>query len=147
MGGILVGHDWPTQDDVLAMLLPKARTRGQHRARARRNLEQVLARAEQFHRAIDQPARRRHVLSGGDRSGHTRDCGGEPGDRPHRATQLRRRRWRRLRASALSDDSQCSHWRTGSIRPIRARTLLPRLYVSITHNPVFADNVLYWLLD
>ena len=54
-----------------------------------------------------------------------------------------------LRSSALHDERQGGHVPRVSRRPIRYRTtlLLPGEHVNITGSTVFADNLLYWLLD
>lgn len=142
----------PRQDDMLATLLPGLRKSRERRGVARRHLELVLARARQFHRAIDRPGTPRAtdlflVVGTGldtpaaaivDAAKGTIDPAvQEEGDGVV------------LRASALSDERQGGFKAKGPRRPIRYRTvlLLPGEHVEITHNPVFADNLLYWLLD
>ena len=142
----------PGQDEILSMLLPGVKDSKARRGVARRYLERVLSRTEQFHRAIDRPG----TPTGSDMFlvvGTGLDTA---------ATAIRNTKDGKvdikvleegdgtvLRASALSDDRQGGYRGKGPRRPIRYRTvlLLPSEHVSITHNPVFADNLLYWLLD
>ncbi|MHA1108118.1 MAG: hypothetical protein ACTSQV_03275, partial [Alphaproteobacteria bacterium] len=140
------------QDTVLRVLMPDVPNAVDRQKRARAHLVRVLARAEQFHRAIDRrgtpPATDLFLVVG---SGL---------DTP--AAALVNPRTRRvsipvvedgdgvvLRNSALSDERQGDHIPADYRRPIQYRTvlLLPGKHVALTHNPVFADNLLYWLLD
>ena len=142
----------PSQDDVLSFLIPDAPNRTERKRRARAHLEQVLKRAEQFQRAMDRPGTPRGtdlfliVGTGLDTpaaailnpsTGRLDPSVMEEGDGTV------------LRASALHDERQGGNTHTGRNRPVRYRTtlLLPGEHVNITHNPVFADNLLYWLLD
>ena len=142
----------PAQDAVLRVLMPDVRDAADRRRRARAHLVRVLARAEQFHRAIDLRA-----------TPTTTDLFlvvGTGLDTP--AAAVVDAETRRvsipavedgdgvvLRASALSDERQGGHVPADFRRPIQYRTvlLLPGKHVALTHNPVFADNLLYWLLD
>jgi pimeloyl-ACP methyl ester carboxylesterase len=142
----------PSQDEILAVLLPKARDSVERRRRARSHLQQVLDRAEQFHRAIDRPGTPRGtdmflVVGTGLDTEATAILDPDTG----RITPsiLEEGDGTVLRSSALSDDRQGGNERRGPRRPIRYRTvlLLPGEHVSITSNPVFSDNLLYWLLD
>ena len=135
----------PSQDDVLAALMPDTTSRNQRHARARQYLTKALARAEQFHRAID----RRGTPRGPDMflvvgTGLDTPAGGvvdtetgeiEPTDQEEGDGIV-------LRASALSDERQGGNTPESRWRQIRYRTvlLLPGEHVTITHNPVFADN-------
>ncbi len=142
----------PRQDEMLSWLLPDFATAVERRGVARRYLERALTRAEQFHRAIDRPGTPRAtdlflvvgtgldtsaVAAADDETNEVEIVGVEEGDGVV------------LRASALSDERQGGYEGTGPRRPIRYRTvlLLPGEHVTITQNPVFADNLLYWLLD
>lgn len=141
----------PTQDEVLAWKLPGTASRAGRRAIARRYLDRVLTRAEQFHRAIDRagtaPASDMFLVVGTGldtpatavrdaQTGRTEEAVFEEGDGTV------------LRASALSDERQGDKNGNGPRRPIHYRTvlLLPGEHVTITRNRVFADNLLYWLL-
>ena len=142
----------PSQDAVLRVLMPDARDAADRRRRARAHLVRVLARAEQFHRAMDLRA-----------TPTTTDLFlvvGTGLDTP--AAAVVDAETRRvsisvvedgdgvvLRNSALSDERQGGHVPADFRRPIQYRTvlLLPGKHVALTHNPVFADNLLYWLLD
>lgn len=142
----------PRQDEILAALLPKIADGAGRRRLARRYLERVLARAEQFQRAIDRPGTPPGsdlflVVGTGLDTPATALVGAK-------SRQLKRNveeegDGRVLRASVLSDERQGGYGGTDLHRPIQYRTvlLLPGEHVTITHNPVFADNLLYWLLD
>ncbi len=142
----------PREDALLAILLPDMPDREARRARARAHLAQMLARAEQLQRALDQPG----TPSGPDLFlvvgfGLDTPAGAavDPVGGAARVVTLEEGDGVVLRASALSDDRQGGFRGIGPHRPIRYRTvlLLPGEHVAITRNPVFADNLLYWLLD
>ena len=130
--------------------MPDVAEAQERRRRARAHLARVLDRARRVQAALDRPGTPRATdlflvvgtgldtpataaLSGGGVS----IPGSEEGDGVV------------LRASALSDDRQGGNAEPGPRRPIRYRTtlLLPGEHVEITRNPVFADNLLYWLRD
>ncbi|MEM7422232.1 MAG: hypothetical protein AAF334_00835 [Pseudomonadota bacterium] len=141
------------QQDVLAWLLPDVAGAQARRTIAERYLDRALRRAEQFHRAMDRPGTPRNVDlflvvgTGLDTPAQARidpETGtlvlgdAEEGDGVV------------LRASALLDERQGGHKpKERRKRPIRYRTtlLLPGEHVDLTHNEVFADNLLYWLND
>ena len=149
-------HGWgvldPREQDLLAVLMPDIDDGEARRTRAVRHISRMLARAEQFHRAIDVPGTAPHsdmflvVGTGLDTAaaaaidsvdGRVSLRTVEEGDGVV------------LRASALSDERQGGRERTGHNRPIGYRTvlLLPGEHVALTHSAVFSDNLLYWLLD
>ncbi|MEM9012057.1 MAG: hypothetical protein AAGE18_12570 [Pseudomonadota bacterium] len=142
----------PAEDAFLARLLPDAGTRTARRGLARRHLERVLKRAEQFQRAIDRPGTPRAtdlflVVGTGRDTPAAAVLPSAPGGE---VTLLEEEGdGVVLRASALSEDDQGGHRADGPRRPIRYRTvlLLPDDHVSLTRNVVFADNLHYWLLD
>lgn len=142
----------PLQEPILTQLMPEVRSPATRKDIAFAYLEQALRRAEQFHRAMDVPASPRTtdmflvVGTGLDtpagvvvdpETGVLDPTIQEEGDSVV------------LRASALSDERQGGNEYRGPVRPIRYRTvlLLPGEHVEITQNPVFADNLLYWLND
>ena len=142
----------PGQDGILAQILPGVPDTATRRAVARRYLDRVLKRAEQFHRAIDRPGTAPGtdmflVVGTGLDTPATAVWDEEPGD--FTVEKFEEGDGTVLRASALSDDRQGGHASSAPLRPIRYRTvlLLPGEHVDITHNKVFADNLLYWLLD
>lgn len=142
----------PEQDDRLAVLLPDAADRAARRDRALAHVAQALSRAERLHTALDRP-----TLSPGP------DLFLVVGTGLHTpATLLLDPVTERparllpeegdgvvLRASALHDEAQGGHT-GGTARPngeYRTVLLLPGEHVDLTRDPVFADNLLYWLLD
>lgn len=149
-------HGWgilnPSEAENLAVLMPDVSDPAERRGRVRAHLGRVLTRAERLHRALDRPGTPRAVDlwlvvgTGLDTpatavfdpaSGEVELAGLEEGDGVV------------LRASALSDDRQGGYPSEAPRRPIAYRSvlLLPGEHVSLTHNPVFTDNLLYWLLD
>lgn len=142
----------PRQRDVLAAIMPDIRDTAGRRSVARRYLERSLSRAKQFHRAIDRPGTPRwtdlFLVVG---TGLDTPASAIVNSEARKVTLLNDEEGDGvvLRASALSDERQGGYNRTGPRRPIKYRTvlLLPGEHVSITHNPVFVDNLLYWLMD
>ncbi len=139
-------------DIYLQQLLPEISDPVERRRRAKAHLRQLLSRAEQFHRAMDRPVTPRAtdlflvVGTGLDtpaslivdsETGEVGEGTYEEGDGIV------------LRASALMDERQGSARTQRRNARIRYRTvlLLPDEHVELTKNPVFADNLLYWLLD
>lgn len=142
----------PLQEPLLTQLMPDVASPARRKDIAFAYLDQALNRAAQFHRAMDRPVRAPAtdlflvVGSGLDtpagvvvdaETGTLEPVILEEGDSVV------------LRASALSDERQGGHKPKGLVRPIRYRTvlLLPGDHVELTQNPVFADNMLYWLND
>ena len=141
----------PEQDGVFSILAPGTKSAAQRRSLAERHMHRVLNRAEQLHRALDIGGAPRgpdmFLVAGtgletaatatvGPNGGALEVPGQEEGDGVV------------LRASALLDERQGSVTKRGKRRPIGYRTtlLLPGEHLEITHNPVFADNLLHWLL-
>ena len=142
----------PLQEPLLTMLMPEVQSPARRKDIAFAYLERVLKRAEHFHRAMDRrvraPATDLFLVVGtgldtpagvvvDPESGALDPLIQEEGDSVV------------LRASALSDERQGGNDGRGLARPIKYRTvlLLPGEHVEITSNPVFADNMLYWLND
>ena len=142
----------PLQEPILAQLMPDIESQAKRRDIAFAYLDQALRRAEQFHRAMDRPVN----VPGTDMflvvgTGLDTPAGVfiDPENGEVGSVVLEEGDSVVLRASALSDERQGGHSQGGPVRPIRYRTvlLLPGEHVSITKNPVFADNLLYWLND
>ena len=141
-------------DDVLAALLPDAADAATRRRVASDHLEKVLARANQFHRALDVPATPPPTtaihLFAGDASPTPGlaviDADGEfevfdygPGDDTV------------LRSSAVMDERVGADdtWTRGLVSPIAWTdvTFVFGDHLGMTRDPSFTDNVLYRLLD
>ena len=159
----------PKAEEVIAWLLPDESDPQARRRIALEHQRKSLDRARQFTRALDQvatappglrlylvagdsmPTPRRMVVppfvsgevAGGAASGQ--QAGGhrltivetEPGD------------GKVLRSSALMDERLDGEWTTSVRSPIHWHNVLflPHRHLDITKNPVFTDNLLYWLLE
>ncbi len=142
----------PAQDAVLRVLMPDVRDAAARRKRARAHLVRVLTRARQIHRAMDlraTPATTDLFLVVG--SGLDTPAAAVVDAETRRVSipVVEDGDGVVLRSSALSDERQGGHVPADFRRPIQYRTvlLLPGKHVALTYNPVFADNLLYWLLD
>lgn len=149
-------HGWgvldPRERDRLAILMPDIDDSGTRRAQATQHLARMLSRAEQFHRAIDLAATAPYTdmfLVAGTGLDTLATSRFDEVDRRLVQLSMEEGDGVVLRASALSDEGQGGHIRTGPNRPIGYRTvlLLPGEHVALTNSPVFSDNLLYWLLD
>lgn len=140
----------PDQDEIFAVLAPQTTSVEQRRTLAERHMHRVLKRAEQVHWALDRGGAPRGtdlflvVGTGLDTpaTAVASETGGAisvPGQEEGDGVVLR--------SSALMEERQ---QRTNGARrrPIDYRTtlLLPGEHLEITQNPVFADNLLHWLL-
>ncbi|MEM0922474.1 MAG: hypothetical protein AAGI13_05475 [Pseudomonadota bacterium] len=140
-------------EPLLSWLLPGMDDAAERRDRALIHQRRMLARAERFHRAIDRWAPKPDwlemflVVGGGFETASAatvdRDTGAftlagvEEGDGVV------------LRASVLLDERQGGDYTTGLRTPLRFDTtlFLPDEHVELTKNPVFGDNLLFWLLE
>jgi hypothetical protein len=140
----------PAEDARLAALLPETRDRRARIAHAEARLDALLRRAAAIHAALDHPAPARgadlFLVAGTGldtpattlltADGRLAGATVEDGDGVV------------LRASALQDEGQGGA-AGGAARPradYRTVLLLPGEHVRITRNPVFADNLIFWLL-
>jgi hypothetical protein len=149
-------HGWglasPAQDRVLRQLLPEAATDEQRRHIAIDHLHKALARARQFHAALDVPATTPpgltlHLFAGDavatpavletNRGGTVRVRSTGPGDGTV------------LRTSAVMDERVGGSWQPGLRTPIdwTGVTFVVGDHLAVTRNPTFTDNVLYRLLE
>jgi len=149
-------HGWgladPAEAEVLAALMPEETDPARRRARAVGYLERLLARARTFHAMMDRwappPAHLEMflVVGGGfetpataeiGENGRVEITGVEEGDGVV------------LRASVLLDERMDGNFTTGLRTPLRFKTtlFLPDEHVELTKNPVFGDNLLFWLLE
>lgn len=142
----------PAQDDRLTVLLPDAANRTARRDQALAHTAQALRRAERLHAALDRPS-----LSPGPDLFLVVGAGLDtpatllldPATAKPARMQPEEGDGVVLRASALRDEAQGNHRGAGA-RPdgeYRTVLLLPGEHVELTRDPVFADNLLYWLLD
>lgn len=143
----------PDQDPLLAILMPEEPTAEGRRARALRHLEKLLARAEQFQRAVDRPVQTPPdldlylVVGGGFETPSNVEF--DPETRRAEITRLEEGDGVVLRASSLLDERQDGDYSLGLRSPIQYRSvlLLPEEHVDITKSAVFGDNLLFWLLE
>ena len=150
MGWGLLGRD---ADAQLALLMPDEPGPAARRARARAYTARLLHRAETFHAMLDRWAPPPDwlelflVVGGGyatpafatldPATGGMEISGVEEGDGVV------------LRASALLDERLDGDTSTGLRSPLRFQStlFLPDEHVGLTRNEVFADNMLFWLLE
>mgnify|MGYP006274175337 CR=1 FL=1 len=153
-----VANGWgladPTQAPVLATLMPYIDDPEKRRARAIGHLDKALKRAERFHAAIDRENRPPPdldmylVVGGGFQTPASVVW-------DHRTREVAVDAYEEgdfvvLRASALADERQDAETRApGLVTPhaYRSILLLPREHVLLTLDPVFGDNLLFWLLE
>lgn len=141
----------PGQADELRDLLPEEPDDAARRRVALDHLRKCLRRAEQFHRALDVPARPpeglRITMIAGDVQPTLRTVGVND-------LGVIRKRGRDagdgtvLRSSTLMDERLDGEWTTKLRSPIGFTDVifLPLDHIGLTKDPAFADNVLYRLL-
>ncbi len=142
----------PEQDGVLRALLPEASDRGERRRIAVDHLRKSLARARQFHAALDGPAvpppgLALHLFAGDveptaavvevDAEGRPRVRSEGPGDGTV------------LRSSAVLDERIGGRWQPGLVTPIAWSTVTFVVgdHLALTRDSSFTDNLLYRLLE
>jgi len=139
--------------DVRAALMPELPDDAARRARARAHQARLMRRARRFQRAMDRwgtpPAHLETflVVGGGFRTPAAAEVTPETGALAIAAEE--EGDGVVLRASALLDERQGGEG-AGRLRtPLRFDTtlFLPDEHVEITRNPVFGDNLLFWLLE
>lgn len=140
----------PAEADALAQLAPRDAM-----ARARAHKAAVLARAEQFHRAIDQPNAPPPglelflVVGGGFET--AAQLGWHRTERRAQVLAMAEGDGVVLRASSLADERQGGRdFPPGAVwtpHAYRSVLLLPEEHVELTLNPVFGDNLLFWLIE
>lgn len=152
-------HGWgllaPEAEPLLSWLLPETEDPAQRRARAQAHQARLIRRAKRFHAAMDRPwmpPKPAHlemflVVGGGfatpasaeidPTAGTFQLTGEEEGDGVV------------LRTSVLLDERQGGAYDRGLDTPLRFDTtlFLPDEHVELTKNPVFGDNLLFWLLE
>lgn len=143
----------PDAEPLLSWLLPGIEDPEMRRERALVHQSRMLRRAERFHQAMDRWAPKPEflemflVVGGGfetasdavvdTSTGEFLIDGVEEGDGVV------------LRASVLLDERQGGTYNSGLSSPLRFDTtlFLPDEHVELTKNPVFGDNLLFWLLE
>ncbi|MBS0191969.1 MAG: hypothetical protein JSR52_12555 [Planctomycetes bacterium] len=142
----------PKQDEYLKWLLPGVETREERREIAREHLRKCLARAKQFHAAIDRP------MAGGPPT-HIHLIAGDTLPTPSvlAVGSGERVRIRETapgdgtvtRASALMDERTGRAWRARVETPIRWESVrfLPGDHIELTANAPFTDDLLFLLLE
>lgn len=143
----------PAAAGYLAWLMPEIADPDERRSRALAHLRRLLARAEQFHRAMDRwtppPGHLELylVVGGGLRTPASALVDGETGR--FEITDTEEGDGVVLRASALLDERQGGGTAASLRTPLRFKTvlLLPDAHIALTRNPVFGDNLLFWLLE
>lgn len=142
----------PSQDEYLQWLLPEAPDAAARRCIAAEHLRKCLARAEQFHRAIDVPSVPPETLSLslvlGDAvstpsvlavgtTGELSVIQAAPGDGTV------------TRSSALMDERLDGDWQPRLRSPIRWRSVqfIAADHIALTEHPAFIDGLLYSLLE
>ncbi|MEO0621002.1 MAG: hypothetical protein AAFU49_06445 [Pseudomonadota bacterium] len=143
----------PEADPLLSWLMPDVSNAFERRQRAGAHQARLLRRAEQFHRAIDRWAPKPEGLEmfqvvGG---GFSTPANGEvdPVTGTFTLTDREEGDGVVLRASVLLDERQGTESTSGLVTPLRFDTtlFLPDEHVELTKNPVFGDNLLFWLLE
>lgn len=143
----------PSQDELLQTLMPDEPSAEFRRDRAKRHLEKILKRAEQFQRAVDRPVEVPEglelylVVGGGFETPAEVEYDPETGEVA--IVKLEEGDGVVLRASSLLDERQGSDYSLGLRSPVQYRSvlLLPEEHVDITKSAVFGDNLLFWLLE
>jgi hypothetical protein len=141
----------PAESERLAWLLPGTTGPQARRDRAMTHLDRMLRRAARLHEALDQPARPRGVdlfLVVGTGLDTPASLVLDEAGRTPRSTLMEDGDSVVLRASALHEEAQgrCAGQPPRPRSEYRTVLLLPGEHVGLTRDPVFADNLLYWLL-
>ena len=142
----------PKADALLATLLPDLEAE-ERRARALTHQRRMLARAERFHEAMDRWAPKPSwlemflVVGGGFQTAAQASVDGQTGT--FQIDGVEEGDGVVLRASVLLDERQGRDDPRGLQTPLRFDTtlFLPDEHVELTKNPVFGDNLLFWLLE
>ncbi len=150
-------HRWglldPGSAELLELLLPEVEDAEERRRLAAVHQARLMRRAAQFHAAMDRwaptpPGFETFLVVGG---GFATPAAAtvDPDTGSFQLTEREEGDGVVLRASVLLDERQGSDRRTGLETPLRFdQTLfLPDEHVELTKNPVFGDNLLFWLLE
>jgi hypothetical protein len=152
-------HGWgladPAAAELLAWLMPEEPDPEARRARALAHQGRLMRRAKRFHRALDRDWRPRKpdhlemflVVGGGFAT--PSDAVVDPATGAFALAGRAEGDGVVLRESVLLDERQGSADPGGLRTPLRFDTtlFLPDEHVELTGNPVFGDNLLFWLLE
>jgi pimeloyl-ACP methyl ester carboxylesterase len=155
--GVWEAHQWglldPSQDGVLAKILPAVESQAERREIAREHLSKVLRRAARFHEALDQPARTPPGLSlhliAGDAEPTSARLKAHGVGRPPQLIEHAPGDGTVLRTSAILDERVGREWTPGVRTPIDwdRVTFLFQDHLGLTRDPAFTDNLLFLLLE
>ncbi|MEM9141183.1 MAG: hypothetical protein AAGB15_15250, partial [Pseudomonadota bacterium] len=143
----------PEAADQLALMMPDETDPDRRRTRALAYKQRLLNRARAFHRMMDRwsPAPDwldMFLVVGG---GFETPAGAQvdPVTGAFSITEVGEGDGVVLRASALLDERQDGDFTAGLRSPLRFKTtlFLPDEHVELTKNPVFGDNLLFWLVE
>ncbi len=143
----------PSQEKVLAWLLPEVADAAERREIARDHLRKSLARARRFVEALDRPAPAPQGLQlfllAGDSVPTARAVEVDPTSGRLRVVVEAPGDGSVLRSSALMDERESGDWTPRLDSPVvwDEVMFLFRGHLGLTKDPVFTDNLLYWLLE
>lgn len=143
----------PAQAEVLEVLMPGVSDPEARRANAVAFQGRALARAGAFQRALDRPARAPDGLElylvAGDADGTPAQMSVRRRDGAVTVTKHAPGDGTVIRSSALLDERVGGEWEPRVVTPLDFATVLflPHDHLGLTSNPVFRDNVLFWLLE
>ncbi|MEM9097850.1 MAG: hypothetical protein AAGC79_04940 [Pseudomonadota bacterium] len=147
------GMAGPNIEPLLSWLMPNTPDPAERRAAALRHQARMLRRAERFHQAMDRWARKPQdldmflVVGGGFETPSSAAV--DPATGLFRLDGVEEGDGVVLRTSVLLDERQGREYAAGLQSPLRFDTVLflPDEHVELTKNPVFGDNLLFWLLE
>lgn len=152
-----IGPMAPGEDETLRHLLPDIADAESRRRVAFDHLRRALAQAEQFHRALDRPARPPHgtelmlITGDSERTGQVVAVDGPQGEQPAaaRVVNYGLGDGSVLRSSALMDERVGSVWQPRLQSPIAWDDVLflAGRHLQLTKDPEFTNNVLFRLLE
>jgi pimeloyl-ACP methyl ester carboxylesterase len=143
----------PAEAQTLEWLLPEVPSQRERRAIALDHLRKTLKRARQFTSALDQPASSPETLQlyliAGDAVPTPAVETIDPGKGRLVVLEHRAGDGAVLRSSALMDERVAGGWSPMLQSPIQWEDVLFlfRGHLGLTKDPVFTDNLLYWLLE
>ncbi|MBY8976351.1 hypothetical protein KHP62_11070 [Rhodobacteraceae bacterium NNCM2] len=143
----------PEAEPLLSWLLPDVPSAEERKQRALIHQRRMLARASRFHEAMDRWAPKPEslemflVVGGGFETPSNAVVDAETGE--FALNKVEEGDGVVLRASVLLDERQGREYVAGLQSPLRFDTtlFLPDEHVELTKNPVFGDNLLFWLLE